>query len=139
MSGSRSRSEGVEAGFPHPDWNDFETSWKFTRPSLFAETAASLAGRVDAWSARWRAVSLEQQRLESENNRIVADAYGVEGEVHTDVPLHRVSLSRNVEFAYGPGRTREEYAALQRADAMRELVSYAVGCMFGRYASTNQD
>jgi hypothetical protein len=116
------------------DWNDFETSWDFTRPSLLDQTAASLAGKFNAWSSRWREISVEQQRLESENNRLVAQAYGLEGEVVIEVPLHRVSLNRNVEFAYGPGRTAEQYATLQRADAMRELVSYAIGCMFGRFS-----
>jgi hypothetical protein len=116
------------------DWNDFETSWGFTRPSIFDEMSTSLADKFDARSAQWLAISLEQQRLESENNRIVAEAYGVEDEVPIDVPLHRVSLSRNVEFAYGPGKTPDEYEALQRADAVRELVSYAIGCMFGRYS-----
>ncbi len=58
----------------------------------------------------------------------------MDGEVPIEVPLHRVSLTRNVEFRYGPGRSAEEYAALERADAMRELVSYAIGCMFGRYS-----
>ena len=118
------------------DWDDFETSWDFARPSLLTGRGTSMVLRehVDTWASSWREISLEQQRLESENNRTVAEAYGVEDEVLIDVPLHRVSLSRNVEFAYGYGRTTEAYVSLQRADAMRDLVSYAVGCMLGRYS-----
>ncbi|MEW1821273.1 BREX-1 system adenine-specific DNA-methyltransferase PglX [Arthrobacter sp. NPDC080031] len=118
------------------DWDDFETSWDYARPSLLADLGTSmlLRDQIDTWASSWREVALEQQRLEGENNRTVAEAYGVEDEVLIDVPLHRVSLGRNVEFAYGPNRTTEAYASLQRADAMRELISYAVGCMFGRYS-----
>jgi hypothetical protein len=86
------------------------------------------------WSAAQAGIAKEQAELEAENNRIVAEAYGLAQEVEVDVPLHRVSLTRNVEFRYGPGRTAAEYARLERADVAYELVSYAVGCMFGRYS-----
>ncbi|MGV9748325.1 BREX-1 system adenine-specific DNA-methyltransferase PglX [Rhodococcus zopfii] len=119
------------------DWNGFETSWEFTVPSLLlnaADTTTPLLQRATFWSARWRAISREQQSRETENNRVVAEAYGVQDEVPIDVPLHRVSLTRNVEFRYGPGKTAPEYEALERADLTAELISYAVGCMFGRYS-----
>ncbi len=116
------------------DWTDFETSWDFRAPSFCSATGGSLSERFEVWSAGWRATSLEQQRLESENNRIVAEAYGVADEVPIDIPLHSVSLFRNVEFAYGTGKATSEYVRLQRADVAGELVSYAVGCMFGRYS-----
>ncbi|GAA4714721.1 Methyltransferase domain-containing protein [Promicromonospora umidemergens] len=116
------------------DWNDFETSWDFTRYRLVGDTNCSLAKRLEECSASWRDDSLEQQRLEAMSNRLVAEAYGVEGEVEVDVPLHRVSLTRNVAFRYGAGKTVEEYSARERTDAMKDLVSYAIGCMFGRYS-----
>jgi hypothetical protein len=116
------------------DWDDFETSWDFAMPSLIAATTGSLADRLAMWSASWRETTMAQQGREIDNNRIVAEAYGVAGEIPIDVPLHRVTLLRNVEYAYGPGRTVEEYTTLQNADAMRDLVSYAIGCMFGRYS-----
>jgi hypothetical protein len=116
------------------DWDDFETSWDFAMPSLIAATTGSLADRLATWSASWRETAMAQQEREIDNNRIVAEAYGVAGEIPIDVPLHRVTLLRNVEYAYGPGRTVEEYTIMQSADAMRDLVSYAIGCMFGRYS-----
>jgi hypothetical protein len=116
------------------DWNDFETSWYFARYRIVDGASRSLAKRLEECSASWRDESLEQQRLEALNNRLVAEAYGVNGEVEVDVPLHRVSLTRNVAFRYGPGKTEEAYSALERADAMKDLVSYAIGCMFGRYS-----
>lgn len=116
------------------DWDDFETSWDFAVPSLIAATTGALADRVAMWSAAWRESAKAQQEREIANNRIVAEVYGVAEEIPTDVPLNRVTLLRNAEYAYGPGRTVEEYTTLQNGDAMRELVSYAVGCMFGRYS-----
>ena len=38
------------------------------------------------------------------------------------------------EYRYGNDKSEDELEALLLADTMRELVSYAVGCMFGRYS-----
>jgi hypothetical protein len=116
------------------DWNNFETSWDFEASPLLGERSTKLASVVGAYAAESSAVAKEQRARETENNRIVAEGYGLVGEVPIDVPLHRVSLTRNIEFRYGPGRSAGEYAALERADVAAELVSYAVGCMFGRYS-----
>jgi hypothetical protein len=120
------------------DWDDFETSWNFGEPSWLTSRCSVAAEKLEELMANWSAaqvrVTREQAELEAENNRIVADAYGLAREVQIDVPLHRVSLTRNVEFRYGPGKTATEYARLERADVACELVSYAVGCIFGRYS-----
>lgn len=123
------------------DWDSFETSWDFTENSWLVRTLSStqasdtrLADRADQCSARWGQISEEQRLREASNNRIVAEAYGLEDEVALDVERQRVSLTRNVEFRYGPGKTAEEYGLYERAEAAAEFVSYAVGCMFGRYS-----
>jgi hypothetical protein len=54
---------------------------------------------------------------EEELNRIFAEIYGLVGEVSIEVPDDKVTVRR---------------ADLQRE--MRSLVSYAIGCMFGRYS-----
>lgn len=81
----------------------------------------------------WKARSLEQQRLEIENNEAVAKLYGLEDEVPSYVPLERVSLSNNSAFRW-PNKTPEERDALFAQAAIVDLISYAVGCMFGRYS-----
>lgn len=116
------------------DWDSFETSWDFMANPLVGKGSAKLAGVVGTYSAESSAIARDQRVRERENNRIVAQAYELEGEVQVEVPLHRVSLTRNVEFRYGPGRLAEEYAALERADVAKDLISYAIGCMFGRYS-----
>ena len=83
----------------------------------------------DEWAARSRA----QQQLEIENNEAVAKLYGLEDEVPSYVPLERVSLTNNSAFRW-PSKTPEERDALFAQAAITDLVSYAVGCMFGRYS-----
>ena len=81
----------------------------------------------------WKARSLEQQRLEIENNEAVAKLYGLDDEVPSHVPLERVSLTNNAAFRW-PNKTPEERDALFAQSAIVDLISYAVGCMFGRYS-----
>jgi hypothetical protein len=120
------------------DWDDFETSWNFGAPSWLACRGSDAAEKLEELMAQWSVaracIAKDQAEREAENNRIVAKAYGLAEEVEVAVALHRVSLTRNVQFRYGPGRTDAEYARLERADVASELVSYAVGCMFGRYS-----
>ena len=74
------------------------------------------------------------QRLEEENNRIFIDAYGLQDELTPEVPLEEITLTCNPAYRYGGKSSEAELEALLRADTMREFVSYAVGCMFGRYS-----
>ncbi|UIJ35078.1 BREX-1 system adenine-specific DNA-methyltransferase PglX [Allobranchiibius sp. GilTou73] len=115
------------------DWDDFETSWDFTRPSVVAGVG-SLRVRIDEWRQLWASRTESLRKLHQTTNELVAHAYGLSGSVDVDVSIADVSLVRNVVSAYGPSKTESEYAADQVASAMSELVSYAVGCMFGRYS-----
>ena len=72
--------------------------------------------------------------MKKKNNRFFIDAYGLQGELTPEVPLSEITLTCNPHSRYGGNKNEEELEALLLADTMRELVSYAVGCMFGRYA-----
>ncbi|BDU00127.1 BREX-1 system adenine-specific DNA-methyltransferase PglX [Nocardia sputorum] len=137
-SGSAQRARISEGAVKvsQADWDDFETSWSFTTPSWMATRVSgqTLSEHYAAWSVRQSQIAREQRARETANNRVVAEAYGLQDEVQIEVPLHRVSLNRNVEFRYGPGKSDTEYEALERADFVKELFSHAVGCMFGRYS-----
>lgn len=120
------------------DWDSFETSWDFQRFVLFDPNQGAQAGDLleDAvlhLREYWNRVSEEQRQREIRNNELVADAYGVRDEVPCDVPLERVSLKRNVAFSY-PRDTPEARNEKFAQDVVKELISYAVGCMFGRYS-----
>jgi hypothetical protein len=123
------------------DWDDFETSWDFTSNPLIeaggggaAPTGPpTLEQRIEQHRLFWEELSNRQQALEEANNRAVAELYGLEDEVPCEVPLERVSLTRNAAFRW-PRQSEGERTASYTGEAVRELVSYAVGCMFGRYS-----
>ncbi len=79
-------------------------------------------------------MTLETQRLEEENNRIFIEAYGLQDELTPEVPLSEVTLTCNPYYRYGNNKTEEELEALLLTDTIKELISYSVGCMFGRYS-----
>ena len=76
----------------------------------------------------------EMQRLEENNNRIFIDAYGLQDELTPEVPRHEITLTCNPAYRYGPKTAPEDAEDRLLADTIKEYVSYAVGCMFGRYA-----
>lgn len=118
------------------DWNSYETSWDFTTlPLLNPEyRQPTLKATYQKLRAHWLEMTLEMQRLEEENNRIFIEAYGLQDELTPDVPLGEITLTCNPHYRYGGDRSEDELEALLLADTLRELVSYAVGCMFGRYS-----
>lgn len=118
------------------DWDAFETSWDFTTLPLLdpAHRQPSLAQTYAELRAHWQRMTSQMQRLEEENNRIFIDAYGLQEELTPEVPLEEITLTCNPAYRYGGKKTDAELEDNLRADTMREFVSYAVGCMFGRYS-----
>jgi len=118
------------------DWDFYETSWDFTSLPLLNPDyrQPTLKAIYQGLRAYWCEMTLEMQRLEEENNRIFIDAYGLYDELTPEVPLNEITLTCNPHYRYGSEKGEDELEALLLADTMRELVSYAVGCMFGRYA-----
>ena len=118
------------------DWNYSETAWDFSGSPLLNPDyrQPTLKATYRKLRAHWREMTLEMLRLEEENNRIFIEAYGLKDELDEEVDLNEITLTCNPHYRYGNDKSEEELEALLLADTMRELVSYAVGCMFGRYA-----
>jgi type II restriction/modification system DNA methylase subunit YeeA len=118
------------------DWDVYETSWDYrTLPLLLPDRRAeTLEGTYARMRTSWREMTLEMQRLEKENNRIFIDAYGLQDELNPEVPLEQITLTCNPAYRYGGRKSEVELEELLLADTMREFLSYAVGCMFGRYS-----
>ncbi|WP_394211556.1 BREX-1 system adenine-specific DNA-methyltransferase PglX [Psychrobacter piscatorii] len=118
------------------DWNAYEISWDFTTLPLLNKQyrKPALKDTYIELRAHWQQMTNNMQRLEEENNRIFIDAYGLQDELTPEVPLKEITLTCNPYYRYGGDKTDDELEALLLADTMRELVSYAVGCMFGRYS-----
>ena len=122
------------------DWNAYETSWGFQTSPLIerSQSGGSLHDALECWWQDSLHAAREAQELETENNRYWSEVYGLQDEVPIEVPLSRVSLTSNPYFRYAPSkgtvRTDEEYRRLFTVDAVRDLISYGVGCLFGRYS-----
>ena len=78
----------------------------------------------------------EMQAQEEENNRIFIDAYGLQDELTPDVPLKEITLTCNPHYRYSRARDwdDDDYEEALWEDTIKEFLSYAVGCMFGRYS-----
>ncbi len=131
-------SKTVESitAYSQRDWDFYEVSWDFScLPLLQADyRQPKLKASYQKLRTHWCEMTLEMQRLEEENNRIFIDAYGLQDELTPEVPLNEITLTCNPHYRYGGDKSEEELEALLLADTMRELVSYAVGCMLGRYS-----
>lgn len=118
------------------NWDSYETSWDFTIFPLFQSEYCqpSLQESYAKLRAYSHDITLEMQQLEEENNRIFIEAYGLQDELTPEVPLSEITLTCNPYYRYANNKTEEELEALLLTDTIKELISYAVGCMFGRYS-----
>ncbi len=105
----------------HVDWDSFETSWDFQRHPLVIPAVESGYMRLSDCYKEWVRECDERfgqlKANEEELNRIFIDIYGLADELtpevqDKDVTVRRADLGRDI----------------------RSLISYAVGCMFGRYS-----
>lgn len=99
------------------DWNSYETSWDFTQNPIIRTQQPNLEQAFNTWQQQNADAVAEMKRLEEENNKLFIDAYGLQDELTPDVPDEQITLTR----------------ADREKDSQR-LVSYAFGCMMGRYS-----
>lgn len=101
------------------DWDNFETSWDFANlPILRSDIKqTTLESTWNVWVDSLRVNIARMQELETENNRLWIEAYGLQDELKPEVPEKEITLAR-------PDVAKD----------MATFVSYAVGCMMGRYA-----
>lgn len=118
------------------DWDAYETSWNFTTLPLLSpdHRQPTLKASYQKLRAHWRKITLEMQHLEEENNDLFIEAYDLQSELTSEVPLNEITLTCNPHYRYGGSRSEEELETLLQCDTLRELVSYAIGCMMGRYS-----
>ena len=118
------------------DWDAYETSWDFANLPLLhlVPHTGTLATSYASLRNYWLAMILDMRRLEEENNRLFISLYGLQNELTPDVALEDITLICNPHYRYGGRRSETELERLLLADTIRELISYAVGCMFGRYS-----
>jgi len=138
IESNRAKAEDIAVkavGLARSDWESYETSWDFTTlPLLSKRDDETLEATYSRLRNHWRDMVNEMLRLEEENNRIFIEAYGLQDELSPEVPIEEITLTCNPAYRYGVKGSEEDRETRLRADTMAELLSYAVGCMFGRYA-----
>ena len=98
------------------DWDSFETSWDFRHHPLLRKVSA-IAEAFTQWQTECDERFNQLKANEEELNRIFIDIYGLQDELtpeveDKDVTVRKADLDRDI----------------------RSFISYAVGCMFGRYS-----
>jgi len=118
------------------DWNSYETSWDFRYlPMTHSEYKYfSLKTTYKNIRTHWRTITTEIKCLEEKNNHIFIEAYGLQEELTPVVPLSEITLTCNPHYRYGGNKTEDELEALLQTDTIKELISYSIGCMMGRYS-----
>lgn len=126
------------------DWNSYEHSWDFQFLPLLKSNARSAEGgrpatqslfnSYNAWIVENGHSISETHRLEEESNQLFIDAYGLADELAPNVPIEQITLTVNPSYRYGDKLTEDEQKYRFRLDTAAELISYAIGCMMGRYS-----
>lgn len=98
------------------EWDSFEVSWDFQHHPLLRKVP-TIAEAFDQWQAECDDRFNQLKTNEEELNRIFIDIYGLQDELtpeveDKDVTVRKADLGRDI----------------------RSFISYAVGCMFGRYS-----
>jgi hypothetical protein len=117
------------------DWEQFEISDKFQEHPVLAikRRDSGVRDGFETLHTQWHERTKEMQRLEEEINLNFIDAYGLHDELTPEVPIEEITLTCNPAYRYGVKGTEEEREERLRSDTMKELISYAIGCMMGRY------
>ena len=115
------------------DWDAYETSWDFKRNPLVIGN--SLSAAYAAWKQECEDRFQQLKQNEEELNRIFIDIYGLQDELtpevaDKDITVHRVFDNKD---AVPESMKGSNYVRTMR-DEIVSLISYAVGCMFGRYS-----
>ena len=119
------------------DWDAYERSWDFqSHPLLarFSDLSTTLEDEYNSWVSSNRGSIHATKRLEEESNRLFIDAYGLQDALSPDVPIEQITLSSNPAYRYGNELSEAEQWDRFRRDTMAEFLSYATGCMMGRYS-----
>ena len=103
-------------GLSKQEWDSYEYSWDFQQHPLLRKVP-TIAEAFDQWQTECDDRFNQLKANEEELNRIFIDIYGLQDELtpeveDKDVTVRKADLSRDI----------------------RSFISYAVGCMFGRYS-----
>lgn len=102
------------------EWDSYETSWGFLRSPLISkqsEKCTTIEDELNKWAEDCVRSFNELKDTEKAINHLFIDIYGLKNDVSENVPNEKIT-----------------FRIPKKEEAIRDLVSYAVGCMFGRYS-----
>jgi type II restriction/modification system DNA methylase subunit YeeA len=118
------------------DWDSLETSWDFVgSPLVNCQLDSDLLRKAYGESRDfWTSMTPETKQLEEGNNRTFLNEYELHEEFDSVIESDQITLWCNPAFRYDEDKSQAELEQMLLADTMREFISYAVGCMLGRYS-----
>ena len=120
--------------FSKADWDSFETSWDFQKHPMIMNVS-HISDAYAKWSDECAERFEQLKSNEEELNRIFIDIYGLQDELTPEVADKDVTVNRFYDSKEAiPESMKGSSYALTKLDAVKSFISYAVGCMFGRYS-----
>ena len=122
----------------HEEERIFKASGEHICIDPAAPQLGSLEWRTEQYKQKWEHLFHQLHSNEEELNRQFIEIYGLQDELTPDVPLDEVTILQQGEINIipAPGDTSGKQASIQWNDnaIIKQLISYAVGCMMGRYS-----
>lgn len=127
------------------DWDAHETSWDFQRNELLNMDAEipreelhpdSIEWCVEQYKKKWEQMFNQLHTNEEELNRQFIEIYGLQDELTPDVPIDEITILQQGEISFVPSAEGEDAPKVMKWNddvIIKQLISYAVGCMMGRY------
>ncbi len=116
------------------DWDSFETSWDFKGHPLVQEVS-TISEAFGQWKTECEDRFLQLKANEEELNRIFIDIYGLQDELTPEVADKDITVYRVFDAKEDvPESMAGSRYVRTKEDEVVSFISYAVGCMFGRYS-----
>ena len=126
------------------DWDSYETSWDFKYHSLAKKTLVqnhldneiiTVKSQYQSWVSECEQRFNQLKANEEELNRIFIDIYGLQDELTPDVADKDITVHRIFDSKEDVPESIKGSAYIRtKKDEIVSLLSYFIGCMFGRYS-----
>ena len=96
----------------------------------------SLKWLVEQYKKKWEQMFSQLHENEEELNRQFIEIYGLQDELTPDVPIDEITILQQGEISFVPSEEGEDVPKVMKWNddvIIKQLISYAVGCMMGRY------
>lgn len=110
------------------DWDSRESSWSFLTCDFIKIKGQDIEETYDLYQQYWKNKFFQLHKNEEELNRQFIEIYDLQDELTPDVPLEDITILKE-ETSIENGQL-----VFHADEVFAQFISYAVGCMFGRYS-----